>query len=434
MKRILLTVIAFTTLASVATAQNGWKWPEDKATAEEKNALYTDALRLENYPDAIEPLQWLIDNAPDLNSSLYINGAKIYKKLANDEGDKQKKVAYQEKVLDMYDLRIKYFGDEAEVLDRKAYDAYKYYKDRKDKYKDLFELYERTFELNGENISSNNLVAYMDVIRRYKLTGGDINDDQVLERYDKIMVIVDKKIANGENAARLEKNKEFIDKMLTSVVTVDCNFIENKLGPKLDEEPDNVGLAKKIIGLSLASDCSGSPIFIKAAKVVDRIEPDFGIAKNIAIKAASAGNMDEALTYFERAIELADTDERKGDVLIQIASIMRGKGRKSDARKYANQAAAANPAVASKAYKLIGDLYYTSFDACKKGQDKVKDRAVFFAAYKMYQRAGDAKSAASAKSQFPSIEEIFEYNYKEGSTINVGCWINETVKIERRPQ
>ena len=54
-------------------------------------------------------------------------------------------------------------------------------------------------------------------------------------------------------------------------------------------------------------------------------------------------------------------------------------------------------------------------------------------AYEMYQKAGDSQRMASAKAQFPSIEEIFNENMKEGESLTVGCWINETVKLERRP-
>ena len=74
-----------------------------------------------------------------------------------------------------------------------------------------------------------------------------------------------------------------------------------------------------------------------------------------------------------------------------------------------------------------------SYDDCKEGVSRVKDRGVFLAAYEMYQKAGDSQRMASAKAQFPSIEEIFNENMKEGESLTVGCWINETVKLERRP-
>ena len=52
--------------------------------------------------------------------------------------------------------------------------------------------------------------------------------------------------------------------------------------------------------------------------------------------------------------------------------------------------------------------------------------------YEMYQKAGNSKQMEAAKSQFPSIEEIFNESYEEGQKITVDCWINESVTIQRR--
>src|SRR5690606_24709721 len=139
-------------LINQSFAQGGWNWPEDKATAETKNALYTDALRANNYRVAANHLSWLLNNAPDLNSSIYINGAKIYAGLAEQEKDKSKQTVYADSALLMYDLRIKYFNEEADVLNRKAYEAYKYYKDNSAKYDELLKMFKKTFELNGTDV------------------------------------------------------------------------------------------------------------------------------------------------------------------------------------------------------------------------------------------------------------------------------------------
>jgi hypothetical protein len=67
------------------------------------------------------------------------------------------------------------------------------------------------------------------------------------------------------------------------------------------------------------------------------------------------------------------------------------------------------------------------------GESKVKDRSVFIAAYKMYKNAGDSDAMSRAKEQFPSIEDIFNEGKLEGDIIQVNCWINESVTLERRP-
>jgi len=73
-----------------------------------------------------------------------------------------------------------------------------------------------------------------------------------------------------------------------------------------------------------------------------------------------------------------------------------------------------------------------SYEDCKKGQSRVKDRLIFIAAHKMYMRGGHVAQAKSAKAQFPSAEEIFTENYEVKQQLKVDCWINETIILEKR--
>ena len=111
---------------------------------------------------------------------------------------------------------------------------------------------------------------------------------------------------------------------------------------------------------------------------------------------------------------------------------MASKGRKTTSRDFARKALASDPSN-SGAYKLIGDLYMNSFDDCKQGVSKVQDRSIFIAAYNMYKRAGSSTGMVNAKAQFPSIDEIFSEGYKEGQSLSTGCWVGESVSLERRP-
>ena len=415
--------------------QSTWHWPEDeqmKEMAEEKNVLYNDARKGGDFESAADDLKWLLENTPDLNLALYINGVKIYKELTKSaSGEKQNQ--YQNKVMELYDLRIKYFNHEAQVLDRKAYDAYRYYKSDNTKYIWLFELFEKTYELNGNNIGTPNLVAYMDVIRKYKLSVGELSDDDVLDRYAKVTDIIDYKIANGADKVKMEKTKNFVDKMLTEMVTVDCDFISGNLGMKLKEKPDDLDLAKKILSLSISAGCTNQDIFLVAAKVVQEQEPDYGMAKVIAAKLAASGKYESAVSYYNAALKLAKTGQKKADIYFERGRQYTQRGKKSQARANFLKSVQADPK-RKKAYKLIGDLYMTSYDECKKGESKVEDRAVFIAAYNMYKMAGETKSMASAKEQFPSIDDLFLENYNEGDTFKVGCWINKAVNLQRRPE
>lgn len=418
-------------MSTLAVAQPGWNWGDSVDKAKEKNALYTDYLRSEDYKAAVKPHSWLLKNTPDLNASIYINGAKIYEGLAESTSDKQKTLEYQEKALEMYDLRIKYFNEEAEVLNRKALTAYKYFKDDQEKYGELYELFKKAFEVNGDNFYSSNLTAFMDVVRRYKLTGGNVTDEEVFQIYTKVTDVINNQMKAGGNKSRLEKVADYVDKLLTATVDVDCEFIVNKLGPKFEATQD-INLAKKIFGLMLQQKCTDSPLATDVAVAVNEVEPNFGIAKFIGAKAASEGDIEKAQEYYEKAVTLTEDNTKKADVYMSLARLQSANGNKIAARSTARKALAFDPGF-SEAYTLIGDLYWGSFNDCKGGESKVKDRAIFIAAYNMYQKGGNREKMAEAKAQFPSIEEIFSEGKEEGQTINVDCWINETVQIERRP-
>ncbi len=423
----LLLLIA---MSSIAVAQPGWNWGDSIDVAKEKNALYTDQLKSENYAAAAKALDWLLINTPDLNSSIYINGAKIFENLAEKETDAAKKKAYEEKALSMYDLRIKYFGDEASVMNRKVNTAYGFYKDDKSKYKDLFEMLKKTVELNGTKIFDGNLLYYMVATHKYKRATNELSDEDVFDIYSKIMEIVDQKKDAGKPVN--PKIVDTIDKLLTSTVDVDCNFIEEKLGPKFRETKD-IKLGKKIFSLMLAQKCTDSPLAIEAAEAIMEVEPDFGIAKFIASRYQKDDNLEKAKEYYQKAIELTDDSAKKADVYLSVAKIHQVQGQKVSARENAREALKNDPAL-SEAYVLIGDLYMASFEECKGGESRVKDRSVYIAAYNMYQRAGNGERMTMAKAQFPSIEDIFNESYEEGQSVSTGCWISETVKLERRPQ
>ena len=421
----LITTIFFST----ANAQ--WNWPEDRETAEEKNALYTDNFKQGNYRAAADHLMWLLVNAPNLNKSIYINGVKIYNGLASEESDQAKKVVFQDSVLMLYDLRIQYFGEEGKVLNRKAFDAYKYYKGDKSRYEELFQLFKSTFELNGNSVMDNNLLSYMDVVRRYKVSGGNISDEDVLDVYEEIVKILNYKIDQGKNVDRLKVYLDKVNELLVSTIDVDCDFVENTLGPKLKAEPDNLKLAKNILRLGFAGKCMDSEAFIEGAKVVQKHEPEYGLAKLIGQTAAAKKDFETAIKYLEESVELTDDNTKKGDSYYSLAVIQTNLNKKVSARNYARQAVSVDP-TKKEAYKLIGNLYYNSFNDCKGLENPVHDKAVYMAAYEMFRRAGDSAGMQRAQAQFPTMEEIFTYNIEEGSSYKIGCWINETVSIKKR--
>ena len=426
--------VFFLSFAIGASAQNGWNWGEQIDVAKEKNALYTDAKKAKNYKAAIEPLNWLLENTPDLNPSIYINGVDIYKALAEQETDAEKKEEYIQKGLSLFDKRIEIYPEnKVDVMERKARYGYEFYSKEKDKYQDVLSMFQKSFELNGLNLSQGSLVAYMNMVYKNYLYK-HITDKQVIDTYSAISEALaeQRKNAGESERKKIDNSSDTVDRLLTATkVEISCAFVEEKLGPKLQQGND-VNMAKQTFRLMLKGKCLDNPLALKAAGIIQRDEPTYGVAKFLAQKNGQDGNDAKAVEYFQEAASLTDDNSEKADMYVNIARIQMKNGQKSTARNSARRALSFDPSY-SDAYKLIGDLYMGSFNDCKEEKSQVQDRAVFIAAYNEYKKAGNSSAMAAAKAQFPSIEDIFNQNMEEGQSITIGCWINVTVALERRP-
>jgi tetratricopeptide (TPR) repeat protein len=433
MKKILFTLSLFLAASAMTFAQDGWNWPEDaakKAKAMEKNALYSDMLTAENYEAAKVPLDWLLKEAPDLNPSIYIQGVKIYENLSEStSGQRQKNL--QDSTVILYDLRMQYFNDVENVTDRKAYDAYQVWKNRKDKYEELFKIEKDAFEMLGEKSNTRNTVAYMDAARRYKSAGGNLSDLEIIDIYDQITAVLDTKEAGGENKAKIDTYREYVDKLFNATITISCSIIDEQFFPKYMEGGQQLKDAKSIVKYALAGSCTSSEAFLTAAKQLVTNSPEYGLVRLIALRSKMSGNYDEATKYFTEALKYTEDNFKQAELYIELSDVASKKGSKEQARSYAYKALEADPSK-TDAYVLIGDLYFKSGPECKGGQDVVKDRAVYIAAYEMYQRGSNSERMAVAKEQFPSKEDLFNYDYDVGQTIAVGCWIGESVTLYTR--
>ena len=432
----LLSLLIAMTLSIIAQAQPGWKWPEqEKDKAEEYNVLYSDAVKMQDWQTAIPPLQWLINKAPDLNEALYVNGSKIYDNLAKVEKDPAKKAQYVDSLMLMYDMRMQYFNDSVNVMNRKVFKAYRYYIKDYSKSEWLLEIFDKTYEISGSKVMDQNLLAYMNVIKVNKLAKKNLTDEQILERYDVISNVVEKKTnalkAKNKSTQRLDQQKDYVDKILTEIVDFDCNLIEQNMGPRFKANPEDITLVKRMFSFMLTGKCTDSDLFLEVSKQLQSLEPNFGLAKVIGNKCLVAGNYGCASQYFKEALTLTDDGAEKAEIYISMGKMESKRNNKPAARANYRQALAAD-AGNMEPYVLIGDLYYHSYEECKKLENQVEDRLVFIAAYEMYQRAGDAAKMRGAKSQFPSTEEIFTANFEKGQVMPLGCWIKEAVKLDSR--
>jgi len=413
----------------------------DKATAEVKLALYGDAYRGNKFSEARAPLQWLLTNAPKVSTKIYVDGVDIYDKLAAAEADPAKKQMLIDSIMAIYDMRVRNCGDEGPVVNRKANSMFKYYYKDKTKLGDILAMFDKAYELNGNNMIDQSLDLYMKVVQlQSTFNKGSLSDDEILDRYDKINAVIDfkiKKALDAGKAADADKLKSIRagldDNLAKTPVKFDCEMVKSKLEPKFRANPTDRVLAKRIFTFMLQDKCTDDPLWLETGEVLKDVEPkDFGLIKNLGLKHLSNGNAEKAEALIREAIALPNIKpDQKSEGYMALGAIESKKGSNIAARENFRQAAAAENAN-KEAYSKIGDLYYNSFDDCAKRQNMAEDRLVYIAAYEMYQRGGDAQGMAKSRSQWPSKEDIFLLNWKVGESKKISCWVGETVTLKTR--
>ena len=426
-----LLVLGALLLAGIAHAQDGWNWPADpaqEAKAREFNAAYFDYMKAEQFVEATKPLSWLLVNVPNLNESIYIQGVTVYKGAADKTADAAQKRVYQDSVMAIYNKRGEIYNNPAKWIETKAYYGYLFYKADNSKIPAVIADFEKAVELKG-SLNFQFVPMYFDLVERNYSSNKAYSPEHVLTIFDKSNKLLDAAAAAGKDVT---DSKSTLETLLVKMKLIDCDFIENTLGPKLAADPTNEELAEQIFTYSLQYKCISTKAFLAALEFKDSKAPTFKTSQVRGMLYMSAGDFEKAEPVFEKAMTLASTNKEKGETMMELAKIYARAGKKSAARTAAREAAGLDSELSSSAYGLIGDLYMSAYNDCRGGESRAKDYSVFIAAYNAYQKAGDSRGMGSARARFPSKEELFTEGLSLGSSISTGCWVGETVSLSTR--
>jgi len=314
-KFALIGLLSFA-LAGMVQAQE-WNWPEDPQAenrAREYNAAYNDYMNSGEFIAATRPLHWLLTNAPNLNEALYINGVKVYDGAAKAVEDEAQKRVYQDSVILLYNKRGELYNNEEKWIENKAYYAYNFYKDDQNKLKDAAAEFERAYEIHG-TITHTLAPMYFNLVYRnyaYK----NYNADEVLDRLTIVNEILDNAEERGENVAN---QRGQVEQLVVAMELIDCDFIENKLGPRLQADPENMQLAQQVFQYSVRYKCTGTAAFTTALEMIDNDDPTFSTSQVRGMRYYQNKEYGRAIELYEKALTLANTDEQRGDVQYDIA-------------------------------------------------------------------------------------------------------------------
>jgi predicted negative regulator of RcsB-dependent stress response len=437
-KLFLVLAFAVATLTSWAQCSE-YKWPADQSKAEKQVDAIKAAMKDQNYKGATGGINWMLKNVPQWHSDLYVYAIETYDKLAGQELDPSMKQNYVDSLMIVYDLRVSGCGDEMNVINRKAISAYKYNAQNKAKTAEVLAIFDKTYEISGNNVLDNNLDSYMGTIKANVDLLKSLNEDQIMQRYNKLMDVIDAKVKKAQEQNKtndLEKYKKVtgaIDAKLAKVVKMNCAFVKKNFEPKFKANPNDAMLAKKIYSAMLADKCANDPTWIQAAELLHSTAPDFAVTKELGSVYIQNKAFDKAAPLITELQGKATSPAEKAWVDILNGDVEFQKGNKAGARDLYKKALVTD-ATNKDAFEHMGDLYVSSASECSKTPGSAEEKLVYIAAFQMYLKSGNREKMESALGQYPTAADLQKAGWKTGDSKKLACWIDESVVVKARKE
>ncbi|OEK01370.1 hypothetical protein BFP97_07500 [Roseivirga sp. 4D4] len=423
-KYIFLFILAITYSSALA---------QDVTEQEIKNnyAIASDNMDYKKYNEAIPALNWLLKNAPSFSQSVQDWSIQVFETIANETGDKQRKLVLLDSMLIAFESKREYFGLSDLAKNKLAFRYYKYFRNSPEKYEEAYEAFVDVFK-KPETVINNNLVPYIYMAKQYDAANKTLSIDQKNKIYDDIQGEVATRKANNGNASRLDNYMSNVDNLYIRLLgdDISCDAMTRLAGGL--SRSDSVKVSKRLMSITLDTKCGRTTEYEKALGILARNEPNPGLFKILAQYSAVDKKYKEAISYYQKALALEVDDVKKANIYFDIAQLYYIDMDKPAARKNALASIELDPKGSAKAYSFIGNLYMSSFNECSEGNNPVEDRAVFFVAYEMFEKAKDVAGMEEAQKQFPTKSEAFNHNMIAGDAISVGCWINAKTKVRTR--
>ena len=453
MKAVKLFIgLAFALVAGSASAQDFndpqyAKWG-DNADQRKENILASTFLKEElanrNYNQAAKYLQQLLERCPGASENTYANGIKLYKQKINRAKSLTEKNGYVDSLLLLYDIRLQYFGahpkrGKAYILDRKAREHLTYKESDREGIRNSFEIaIAAQVEANG--VADPELVAIY-----FKNLCDDYSNDIV-----DAMTIVNAYEANSKHFANIDESKaEFKNQFETCFGmsgAASCENLQKIFEPKIAATPNDETLLAHVFQLMSKANCE-SDFFLSVGEMYYNVKPQSSVAMLLAQVFQNKKDFVKANQYLREALAKETVAEEREKLLARIGILEMTTNNYAEAVKAFNESINIDETDDDGlALYFLAQCYVAGSKDCSTNLAK---HSIYWLAYDLVQKAlpllevTDAAVAANAKnlansyrSVFPTAEECFFAELKDGSTYTIGCGLAKglTTKVRYRAQ
>jgi len=454
MKKILVSGFMAFLLVAGASAQKADYDPvnspyghgEDSISCRENLSLMQTAAKAEAYESALGPWTEAYVNCPASSKNIYIYGPRIFKALHASATDEAKKQEYLDKVMEIYDTRLKYFGaDDAKgtILAYKTYDYMELKGDKTDQKVVYDWLGEAVNEMKDEMYPLDAYSYYMVAsLTQYLIDNS--NKDQYISDYFNVVGYVDQAIANYKssgdqaNADYLGMVKEGIVKGFVASGAGDCKTLNEYYADKVEPNKQNKEFLNEVLDALASVGCTDSDLYFTASEYLHILEPSASAALGLANKSLRDKDYDTAVKYYSEAAQLETDKSKSSNYMMQLAGIFSNQRNFARARSAAYDALEYN-ANNGEAYILIAQLYASSANSIFSEPEKAG--LVYCAAVDKLQKARSVDPSVAGKANslinrysaaYMDTETAFMMGIKAGETVHIPGWIGESTTVRLR--
>lgn len=440
----LLLSAALALVGMTALAQQDFSSPQFAkwgATPEEReqNILNSNFLKEEvdnrNYDKAAFYLKEMIDKCPEVQEATYQRGATIYRNKINRAKSIAEKNVYIDSLMLIYDLRAKYFSDHPKrglgyILDQKARD---YMAFRPSDRAGIRKMFREAINAGGDDASPETVVAYYSILCDDYQNTDQVMPEEVIEEYNRLLPYFEKNLDAAEYRTQF-------DAAFSKSGAASCEDLEKVFKARLEAEPDNETLLGQAVAVMANAECNGD-FFFSIAEKYYLVNPSSDTALFLAQGFQGRGEYDKAIKYLNEALDSEEDPAKREGLLVQISLVDMMSNNYAGAASAARQVRDMNPDNGI-AYFVLAQCYAASAANCSG----FSGQAAFWVAYDTMAQAVSRlenepkyfetarKALNSYRAHFPTSEECFFNELKEGARYTVTCGLANGISTTVRPR
>lgn len=449
--KVFLLAVGSLLVASTAFAQKGvdtgtqFGSGEDSVRCITNISLFTPYAKAGNYKDAYEFWKIAYEECPAATKDIYLYGVRIVGWEIANEKDAAKREALIDKLMAVYDQRIKYFGNDNRyakdwIVSRKVQDYFQLKGEKADP-KVMYAWTKEVLDEYGDKTESLAVSYYM-LASNQLLSADENHKDAYIQDYLKASAILEAQLAaataanNAKEVETLQALKTGLDTGFAQSGAADCETLQNLYAGRIEQNKTNLDFLKETITLLRRMRCNEIEAYFLAAEYAHALEPTSESAMGLARQAVKRKDYNAAIALFEEAANMETDESVKADDYYMIALLLFEQNSYSRARQYCQKALEITPNNGS-AYLLIGKMYAATAGSIYS--DPVLRKTVYYAAVDKFERGRQVDSSVaeeagklinSYRAHFPSTEEIFMHpELEKGKSITIGGWIGERTII-----